>query len=334
MMPPPNRPSPFLAEAVERFARLRDRTPTPEALDDLDDWLDASPDRREAYEEVTTHWARMETLRCDTALLFMREAARRDLRRVQLRRMMSGSAATAAAILVLVGAAFLPGAYDAFIKRQAREHAQTFRTAIGEVSQVRLADGTVTTLDTNTVVRAWQVRDARFVELVQGRARFKVAKDAARPFSVLAQGRSVTATGTDFDVYLKSDSLRVTLVEGRVRVKARDDGSNLPAIDLTPGYQLTASSGHWALAQTDAASNVSWSQRQLTFDNSTLREITDELNRYSTRKIVIRDPRIASLRMSAIINTGDSQSFLGAVEEFSLARVRQDDDDSVELVAR
>jgi transmembrane sensor len=321
----PAPPTPALAEAVDRFARLRDSTPTTEDLDDLDQWLDASVDHREAYEAVAAHWAEMEMLRSDTALLYMRESARRDLRRTRLGRAMTGGAIAAAAVLAVAGATFLPGAYDAFVKRQAREHAQTFRTAIGEVSERRLADGTVTTLDTNTVLRAWQVKDARFVELVQGRARFKVAKDPARPFSVLARGKSVTATGTDFDVYLKSDSLRVTLVEGRVRVRTQEKGSNLPSIDLTPGYQLTASSSHWALAQTDAASNVSWSQRQLTFDNDTLREIADELNRYSTRKIVINDSRIANLRMSAVIKTSDNLSFLDAVEELSLAHVRKGD---------
>jgi transmembrane sensor len=110
-----------------------------------------------------------------------------------------------------------------------------------------------------------------------------------------------------------------------VRVRTQEKGSNLPSIDLTPGYQLTASSSHWALAQTDAASNVSWSQRQLTFDNDTLREIADELNRYSTRKIVINDSRIANLRMSAVIKTSDNLSFLDAVEELSLAHVRKGD---------
>src|SRR5262249_47969299 len=159
-------------------------------------------------------------------------------------------------------------------------------TRVGEISQVRLVDGSLATLDTDTVVRNWQVKGDRFVELVRGRARFQVLQDARHPFSVIANGRSVTALGTDFDVYLRRDSVRVTLIQGRLRVHAQD----LPPIDMTAGYQLTAIDGGWALAQTDVAPSVSWTQRQLSFDDSTLHEVVDELNRYSSRKIVIKDP--------------------------------------------
>jgi len=327
------RPSPILAEALDRFTRLRADSPTQEQLDDLERWLDASPEHHEAYEDVAAHWAAMESLRGDTTLMFMREAARRDLRRTQWGRVTWKAAAASIAVATLFGVAFLPGAYRAHLERQARENAKTFRTAVGEVSEVRLADGTVTTLDTNTVLRAWQVKDARVVELIQGRARFKVAKDAARPFSVLANGKSVTATGTDFDVYLKADSLRVTLIQGRVRVRTQGEGLNRPSIDMTPGYQLTASRGGWALAQTDVASNLSWSNRQLTFDDSALGEIAAELNRYSTKKIVIKDSKIATLRMSALIKTTDSRAFLDAVEALSIAHVR-DDNGVFEIVPR
>jgi transmembrane sensor len=329
----PDHPSLVTAEALDRFTRLRADTPTSAQLDELEHWLDASGDHRDAYEEVAAHWAAMESLRGDTALMFMRDAARRDLRRAQWGRATFGAVAASIAALAVFGATFLPGAYRAHAERQARENAQTYKTAVGEVSQVRLTDGTVATLDTNTVMRAWQVKDARFVELVQGRARFKVAKDAARPFSVLANGKSVTATGTDFDVYLKPNGLRVTLIEGRVHVATQGQGPNRPSVDMTPGYQLTASSSTWALAQADAASNLSWSRHQLTFDEATLREITDELNRYSSKKIVIKDARIASLRMSAVIRATDSRSFLGAVEELSMAHV-QDKDGVFEIVPR
>jgi transmembrane sensor len=326
-------PSSALPEAIERFARMRASEPSSDEAAEFDRWLEESDAHREAFERVSAQWAAMEALRGDASVFFMREAARAEMRRAGLRRAARSCLAVAGAAAAIAAILIAPGLYEAHLGRQARSHAATYSTAMGEVREIRLADGTVATLDTASVIRVWSVKKARFVELTQGRARFHVAKDASRPFSVLAKGKSVTALGTDFDVYLRPDSLRVTLVEGRLRVKAEGEAKTLPSIDMTAGYQLTASNGGWALAPADASASVSWTQRQLTFEESTLGEIADELNRYSSRKIVIRDPQIARARMSAVIGNRNEQAFLDAVEELHMAKVREADG-IYELVAR
>ena len=58
------------------------------------------------------------------------------------------------------------------------------------------------------------------VELVEGQALFRVAKDHARPFVVQTAGIRVRAVGTQFDVYRKASGTQVTVVEGRVAVFA------------------------------------------------------------------------------------------------------------------
>lgn len=325
--------SAVLAEAIDRFARMRANEQSPNEAADLELWLEASPAHREAFDHVASQWRAMESLRGEASVFFMRDAARQDLRRARMGRAAWASVAACAAAAAVVVAILAPGLYDAYLGRQARSHATSFRTAVGEVREVRLSDGTVATLDTDSLVRVWSVRKARYVELAKGRARFHVAKDPARPFSVLANGKSVTALGTDFDVYLRPNNLRVTLVEGRLRVKAEGEAKNLPSVDMTAGYQLTASNGGWALAPADASALVSWTDRQLTFEDSTLREIAEELNRYSTRKIVIRDAAVAQARMSAVIGNTNDQAFLDAVEELKLARV-QEREGAYELVRR
>ena len=49
-------------------------------------------------------------------------------------------------------------------------------------------------------------------ELLSGQARFDVAHDAARPFSVHAGGQTVVATGTAFNVDLLGPQVLVTLI--------------------------------------------------------------------------------------------------------------------------
>jgi transmembrane sensor len=322
-----------MSEAVEHFARLRGGQRAPQDLDALKGWLDAHPANRAAFDEVSDHWSDIGVLREDPVMMGMRAAARRDLQRQQVRRLALGSLAACLAVLVAVGAVLSPRAYNHFAYVLARDHAPTFSTPIGQLAKITLPDGTLATLDTDTVLRAWQLRHGRYVELVKGRARFQVTKDPNKPFSVLAAGKSVTALGTDFSVYLRPDAMYVTLVEGRLRVKGEGGGPNIPAIDMSAGYRLTTNGRDWGLARTDALSDVSWTDRQLHFDESTLQEIADELNRYSVNKIVIPDPRIGSLRMSAVISSTDRQSFLDAVNALSLARVRRVGD-TYELVSR
>lgn len=320
MEKPASAPQTLHDEAVRRFARLRSGEADGRG-GVTDEWLAADPSHRAAFEEVAEHWADLGALRDDPQMLFLRESARRDLRRSQLRRVVVGAVAASLAAVAVLAAVWAPRGYDHFVYEQARHRAVTYSTSVGQLTQVRLSDGTVATLDTDSVMRAWQVRNGRFVELVKGRARFQVAKDPARPFAVLAAGKSVTALGTDFSVYLRPEAMTVSLVEGRLRVRAQDAGQTIPSVDMTAGYRLTTNGRSWGLTKTNTAADVSWTDQQLIFEGATLQDIAGEMNRYSKSKIVIRDRAVQQLRMSAVLRSTDLQSFLDAVDELSLARV-------------
>jgi len=77
-----------------------------------------------------------------------------------------------------------------------------YATRIGERSTIRLADGSVVTLDTASRVSLDLTTANREVHLLGGQANFEVAKDKARPFVVYAGDRRITAVGTAFDVRL------------------------------------------------------------------------------------------------------------------------------------
>lgn len=62
-------------------------------------------------------------------------------------------------------------------------------------------------------------RGERRVELKSGTALFEVAKEAARPFVVEADGATVRALGTRFEVRREDGPVGVTLLEGSVEVR-------------------------------------------------------------------------------------------------------------------
>ncbi|MEJ2445927.1 MAG: FecR domain-containing protein [Exilibacterium sp.] len=94
-----------------------------------------------------------------------------------------------------------------------------YQTQIGEQKTVTLTDGSTVILDTQTRISKDFSKQARRIVLEQGQARFHVAKDANRPFMVIAGEGKITALGTDFVVKKDNGDVLVTLIEGEVAVQ-------------------------------------------------------------------------------------------------------------------
>lgn len=93
-----------------------------------------------------------------------------------------------------------------------------YSTGVGEQRSVTLMDGSVIELNARSRVKVRYDDRERAVELLQGQALFRVARNPAKPFIVASGGTYVRAVGTQFDVYKKSIGTVVTVVEGRVAV--------------------------------------------------------------------------------------------------------------------
>jgi transmembrane sensor len=303
-----------LVEAVSWFARAQSGRMTADEQATLDGWLAAAPQHREAFEAVAATWTGVEPARRDPAVMAARERARGAIRR---RTLLTYATPLLAACLVAVAGA---GIYYL-----APGKSVLYATRVGQASTVGLPDGSRVVLDTDSALRAWpRRRGERRIELVRGRAHFEVAKDATRPFVVRTDRGSVTALGTKFDVRLQPDGMKVVLLEGRVRVQP--PGPRARAMVMKAGEQIEAAGGTWRLGPSDTGVESSWLRGKLVVEEQPLTFVVDELNRYSARKIRIADPAVGRRRLSAVLDTGDSATFLRAVQELKLARVRPDAD--------
>src|SRR3546814_19485198 len=100
-----------------------------------------------------------------------------------------------------------------------------YATHIGERQLAVLDDGSRVSLDAVTKVKVRMKDEARQVELLEGRAKFDVAKDPLRPFTVAAGDKLVVAVGTSFSVELIDGQVRVILYEGQVEGGERNERS-------------------------------------------------------------------------------------------------------------
>ncbi|HZZ35859.1 MAG TPA: FecR domain-containing protein, partial [Caulobacteraceae bacterium] len=235
-------------------------------------WLAADPRHRLALEEAVTTWREVDGAESGPEFLSLRLEALNAVRRAAGRRRstslphwMPAAAAAAMVLVIAAGGLWLAG------------RPKVYETGVGERRVVVLADGSKVSLDAATKVDVGFRGDRRALRLEKGRAKFDVARDPLRPFSVAAGDKTVVATGTAFSVELVRRQVRVVLYEGHVAVlgpstavgtpqPVRLASGAAPADQvLTPGRELvintTASVATVTVA--DPARTLAWEGGQL-----------------------------------------------------------------------
>lgn len=179
--------------------------------------------------------------------------------------------------------------------------ATTYTTAVGEVRDVTLADGSVVTLDTATTLRAKVDARARRLSLDKGAAYFAVAHDKTHAFQVALADRQVVVTGTHFATSLRDGRARVELLEGSVEV-AQPRASAKP-VRMSPGDRVSYRVGGAIVREgrIDPASAVAWRQHRLVFQDAALSEVLAELGRYTDARIRLADPALGRKRVTAML---------------------------------
>lgn len=321
------------AEAASRWFALRRRKPDCIEEQQFTEWLEADPANRRAYDEVTRSWEISALAATDPTVVTMRTQAlmvrppkQRDFSRLW------GALATFALMLIVFTGISLsyPGLIGSARDIAARRDQITLRTGIGERATATLDDGSTVVLNTNSILEINYTRLRRDVRLVAGQVLFKVAHEAARPFVVAAANHEVVAVGTEFEVRLEGQNVRVALLQGRVRVAPITAGRRAPAAAevavMTPGEQLVASPAGMLVNRTNVGELVSWQSGRVRFDNMRLAEAVAEMNRYSRTRIVIDDPAAADIRITGAFRTGQSYSFAQTIGEAFPIEVEQNGD--------
>ena len=289
------------------------------------EWLDQSDAHRDAYRLVERAWLIAGTIPQEPEILPPAVDGDTENRRAGWRRHL----ALAASLLLVfaVGWSVYQNAFSGFGTTQA----QQFRTGVGQTTTVTLPEGSVVTLDAETEMRLRETPRERRVDLIAGRAFFRVAHDPSRPFTVNAGGKSVRAIGTAFEVSFEHGNMVVTLAEGKVRVEETGSGSG-SGTDMAPGGQLVIGADrNWTLSRVDVAKETSWTEGRLIFMRDPLSEAVAEMNRYSPRKLIFKDGKIPEKQVVGVFQAGDVDGFVKAMELNGIARRVSATDDQILL---
>lgn len=287
---------PVAGEAAMWVARLQSSDATPEDHSRFRQWLAQDPSHAVAYDELCALWG--------------------DLRHVpipadRLKKLRRRRSATLATITSLVVAAVVSaGAYRMGVVDRWQSD---YYTVVGEVRSIRLEDGTLVDLNTDSAIAIRYSQDERRVQLLRGEAFFSVARNPERPFIVDDGALTARAVGTRYSVRTAHSRFPadVQVEEGRVEVATPHDRAL-----LDPGAAATLTdSGELQVSRRDVDSQTAWRDGKLVFSEKPLGEVLAILQRYRHGRIVILDEKAARQKVSGVFDLSDTDRVLGALSE-------------------
>jgi transmembrane sensor len=200
-------------------------------------------------------------------------------------------------------------------------------TSVGDLQTVRLADGSVVTLNTNTRLRAYIRVSERLIEVDSGEAYFAVAKYPSRPFVIHVADKQLTAVGTEFSVRRELADVQVLVTAGRVQL-TMSDKSEAPRILDAGTLARTARSAVVIepVSRAEAEQLLSWRSGFLSFNSTSLADAVTEFNRYQAHKLVLADPSLATIRIGGRFQTNHVEAFLSLLQQGFPIAVENNDD--------
>lgn len=311
-------------DAARWFVRLQEPAIDADEQQRFDAWLNQHPQHRDEFQLLQGLWSAADLLPAPRLKALVETPPSRRERRPVLRYAVAASVLAVALGLGLFSGLNHPGGYRA-----------EFATALGERKHVALPDGSVIDLNSRSRLQVRFEQDRRLIELAEGEAMFSVAHDTSRPFVVETGNGKVTVTGTRFDVRRDIAQTRVAVEQGTVKVQGRDAADD-QFINLTAGLgTYVDAQGKVAAAYTvNPAELTAWRGGKLVFNNASLSEVVAEVSRYREKPLTVANPTVASLRLTSVFKSDNTDALLKALPSILPVAVRTLADGSQEIIAK
>jgi transmembrane sensor len=285
---------PLVQDALAWLVHLHSGEETAADWEAFQDWRAADEDHRKAAKAAEKLWESLGPV------------LRKKPRRAPPALMVLLAAGVVAAI-VAVFASGMFGPIEAYFA--------DYRSGVGQVRSVTLADGSRIDLDTGTSFDA--EKDGRTIKLYAGQVYVSVKPHPDRPFTVIAGDTRITALGTAFAVRRDRDAGSVVVTEHAVQVATPSTGSGQTAtaqVAADHSVLFSRAAGIAKPRRVDAKRLTSWRTGELVFNGLPLGEVIAEVERYRHGKILILDRATARMPVTGNVDLSDTDSFLTSLE--------------------
>ena len=302
--------SDHMADAVAWYIRLTSEEASAADKQAWATWVKQSRKNELAWEEITSTLGKFQSIPSDIGMSVLG----RGLQKVDLsKRTTLKHFATFAAVALPTGL---------LIKdRLMRDFYYDYATKVGERKQVRLDDGTMLALNTNSAITVNMSSAKRVITLHQGEMLITTGhlNGFDSPLSIETPDGNIVPIGTRFNVRKFDQFTRISLFEGRLRVtpKHNDIQFYMGANDQVDMYTMDIIANMTAHTSSDA-----WLNGYLEVNNLSLQALIEELARYQ-HGLLICHPDVQHIKISGAYSIDDIQASLDVLSQSFPVRVQR-----------
>ncbi|PWJ55939.1 ferric-dicitrate binding protein FerR (iron transport regulator) [Dyadobacter jejuensis] len=190
----------------------------------------------------------------------------------------------------------------------------------GEINHWTLADGSMVTLNANSILRVprWDFGvDTRTVYL-QGEAEFKVAHLPNHQKFVVKTGNhlDIVVLGTEFTVYNRHKKTQVILNKGSVRLE-RSNGKIKRSVVMSPGEMATVQKPGAVIQKSTPRPTVyaAWKESRYEFDQTPLAEVAQTLEEQYGYDVAISPAGLSALTISGSFKAKNATDLLESIAQ-------------------
>lgn len=215
----------------------------------------------------------------------------------------------AAALLIIVTVSYVLWNY------LNREVAPLQITSQNGVEKIILMDGTIVWLQQGSKLAYFEKKQdgTRNTEF-QGEALFEVAKDASHPFIIKCGDVSLKVLGTSFSLKAVKDSVRLSVLTGKVNISSAVSKLNL---DVEANQKIILANNEiekLQLVSGDIAALTTNTEYDMSFDNSTMGDAIEKISKKFNVEIVANQ-QISKCRITANFTDHSLESTLELITE-------------------
>lgn len=183
------------------------------------------------------------------------------------------------------------------------------RTATGEVRTLRLADGTLLSLNSHSAVDIDYHGEQRLIVLHQGEISVETGHGDPRPLLVRTEHGRLRPLGTRFLVRREGAGTRLEVLQASVAAMARNSGDEQV---LNAGQQVLMGKDGLGRVRPVPAGADAWTRGMLVVDNVRLAELVEQLGRYRSGHLGVAD-EVADLRVTGSFPLADTDLALASL---------------------
>ena len=206
---------------------------------------------------------------------------------------------------------------------------QSYETDFGETRSILLSDGSRVTLNSKSILQVPRFgfgKDSRNV-LLQGEAYFSITHQKNNQKFVVKtlKGFDVVVLGTEFSVYARSGSSKVSLSKGKVQVRFEKKEESA-AIFLKPGERMTLDTlGHAGVLPVEVDKIAAWKDHRFVFEQTLVQDLVGLFADTYGLKVEIQGDKLPSRTLEGTFQAANADELLEAVSQvLNINIVRKD----------